>query len=754
MVTETSPGAQNDMRLSVRTELQDPTGDRPHLAAYAFDSAGTLLARAPIDATGEAALSLPSNTAGDMLRVMVGPDLEGAGQQQVGYESLNRAGGTEKRIALLPDNAGAELQFQIPDVLWRCWFPHRCHVRGQVVKRIYAHGNPIDLPICNGHVCIYEVDPLVIILDRLPDNILNRIKFALLRPPVLGPPDPPDPPIDFADSAQRPFENLFRAFQAQNSAGRAASAEPALSLLEHHARSRADSLPAVQTAQSLSSSDFLRQLSFADGLPLRQLLKDNAALIKPYLCLWPWWIWYHTQQLICIDLDEDGRFETDIFLGCGLYDDRPDLYFTVEQEINGTPTLIYDPPIPCNTHWNYVCGTDVTLVVTDPRAVTCQPGPVLPDGGVTILCVGQTSLSTIFGAGAEDADMVPLTTTNIGLIDSYGGTIVNAPFGGRLDLRVDFGTSLRYRPNPDQPEYYYRWSYRPYNSGSDWTQITASVDWHYRLQGGADIMYPTKNLGPNLINTTPNLYEVPYFFGPNGNPWSVLNVRTDLASGYFDSQLIAPAPGAGKYELRLEIFDKNGVKLDPTVNGIDFRMPDPSFANSRDLTGVVHTASAVTTDPLGQPGNLTVADAHTTAGDFTFVVHIDNNGTTAIIDAPQLSSGVQTDPCGFLRYAGGETVAIAYHAIHPNRHATYSYGILKGTPPDIYDAGGEVGAGSFSVLWPPNPPGHTPSVGDLLGGCAEAAFGMNLWVWGKATDGWSRLGYDAFATRAFALAQA
>jgi hypothetical protein len=61
---EIASGAQNDLRLIVRTELQDPTGERPNRAAYAFDSAGALLAQSPLGEQGEAALSLPSNTAG------------------------------------------------------------------------------------------------------------------------------------------------------------------------------------------------------------------------------------------------------------------------------------------------------------------------------------------------------------------------------------------------------------------------------------------------------------------------------------------------------------------------------------------------------------------------------------------------------------------------------------------------------------------------------------------------------------------
>jgi hypothetical protein len=124
-------------------------------------------------------------------------------------------------------------------------------------------------------------------------------------------------------------------------------------------------------------------------------------------------------------------------------------------------------------------------------------------------------------------------------------------------------------------------------------------------------------------------------------------------------------------------------------------------------------------------------------------------------------SGTGADACGFLRYLDAATaVTINYHAHHPNGFAWYAFEMVKGSPPPAHDEGGDVGVGDFTVQWgpfgwgPADPisPARTPSVSDLLGGCVQAAYNMTLWVFGKATNGWGRLGYDAFWPRAFALA--
>jgi hypothetical protein len=746
------------IQLTVHATLQGEAPQRPQIVAYIFNSAGQLLAHGPVGEKGQATLPIPERAGRDSLRVLVGPELErGQTQQMPSYAELQRAGAIEKRLYIDPQKREAALRVEISEVIWACWFPRWCLVRGRVVKRIYTHGQAVDVPICDGKVRIYEVDPLYLILAKVPDPILERIREELLSPlPVIPrPPEPPDPgPVD-----SLPFERLFRNLDISRVATSAPVTLGSMTHALHGARALAEAAPAT-TRSALRTlpidPHFADQLSVANGVQLRNLLLANVQQIKFWLCWWPWWWFWNTTLLAEVDIDDNGAFEAIIFLGCGFFYDQPDLYFTVEQTLGGTPTLVYDPPLPCNVYWDYQCGTEVTLAVTDPRAVACKPEPILPDGGVSILAVGEVSLVDIYGAGAT-----PVIAANKGLVQNEIHTgYTDSPFGATLGLVVDFGPSLRFRTNPTVPEFYYRWSYRQLdgtlNPIGPWTHLNQSVEWHYRFVSGGDVSYPTYKFGPVPKGTETDLFEVPPLVSPDGNPdhyWVPVRKEVDLPSGYFDTKVAPPGtplplPIAGKAEVRLEFFDSAGTKLDPAAAGITFRLPRVGEASSHTLTGTIHT------DPVG-PSNLT------TEGDFVFTVHFDNNHTTALIDKPSIPGSV-TDLCGFLRYQGGETITINYHAHHDNGFAVYSFQLFKGSPPPYHNEGDEVGlVGDFTVQWGPNGwvPGaailvsHTPTVEDLLDGCNEAAFGMNLWVWGKATDGWQRIGYDDFYPQAFALAK-
>ncbi len=780
---------RDNLSLTVQANLQGDDPNRPKTAAYIFNSAGQPIGHAPIGEKGEVSVPISERAVGDSLRVLIGPDFEGRlGQKRLSYDELTRFGATEKRVFFNPRQAEAIAKFDINDAIWRCWFPRFCRVRGRVIQRIFIGGIAVDNPICDAKVHIYEVDPLYRFIQTVPEDILHRIRLELLQErPIIVNPNPPDPPFK---GTLPPFEQLFNKLSATNSVVQpeigglnlsgAANLRSLSSMSEgSHVHAEAVSslshqhLKASETTR-LVTGDLAAQLNVASGLQLRKLLLDNVSILKPYICLWPWWIYYSTQLLTTVELDDAGRFDTYIFLGCGFFYDQPDLYFTVEQELSNTPTLIYHPSIQCSTLWDYVCGTEVTLVVTDPRAIPCRQDPLLPDGGVTILAVGRKSLVDIYGSGAT-----PVTVADKGLLKNDIATgYTNAPFGGNTGLVVDFGPSLRHRANPAVPEHYYRWSYRQLNSAlapiGPWTHLTQPVSWHYRLRVGTDIMYPTypfyhATVGPNI-----NLFEVPPLGSPDGNPdhyWIVLpgNEAEDTPSAYFNTTA-APAgvplalPVAGKVELRLEIFNGAGVKItNPVAHGIDFRMPRVGLPSSSTFVGTVHT------DSVG-PANLTVANpmTGTDAGDFYFTLHFDNNPSTAVIDAPSLSGAVIADECGFLRYSdASDPVTINYHAHHPNGHAVYEFQMVKGSPPPAHTESGEVGlAGNFTVTWQsgngwlPVPPGvpvaglpHLPSITELLNGCNEAAYNMNLWVTGKATDGWTRVGYDDFFPRAFALAQ-
>ncbi len=62
-------------------------------------------------------------------------------------------------------------------------------VRGNVVKKVVSGGITMDLPVCGATVEIYEVDPIYILIPKLPIEIIEHIRDFITKPP------PPTPPV-------------------------------------------------------------------------------------------------------------------------------------------------------------------------------------------------------------------------------------------------------------------------------------------------------------------------------------------------------------------------------------------------------------------------------------------------------------------------------------------------------------------------------------------------------------------------------
>jgi hypothetical protein len=155
---------------------------------------------------------------------------------------------------------------------------------------------------------------------------------------------------------------------------------------------------------------------------------------------------------------------------------------------------------------------------------------------------------------------------------------------------------------------------------------------------------------------------------------------------------------------------------------------------------------------------------------FHFFVHVDNNSVTADIPQPSVN-GVGADPnCGFLFYDPtdpADDVLIRFHADHRNDRAVFRFTVVRGS--NVLPNATTPPAGSTpdyvevaSAVAPLSPaPGYALSAGyyertfepsELVGPCVNAAFAESLSVYGKATNGWWRIGYDAYRLIAFALA--
>jgi hypothetical protein len=703
--------ANNEKMVEIRVQadlLQAAGDERPNTAAYAYSKGGKLLARSPLGADG-ASLNLPAGAEPTAVRVVIGPAVD-----EPDLADLLRRGAQEQHLRVDAKQARLTAQFTVAPAIWRCWF-RLCLVRGTLTKRIVSGGVSLDLPVCNATVDIYEVDPLVVVLPKLPDWVIDRIRELIVKP-FPGPGPDPGPIV------------------------RGAATLEVRSAASPHAMDATT----VKALQDAAASSELRFLAHSASRPqFEKSLVAHAELIRPILCfVYPQFV--TLQKVGTAKTDECGHFQTFFLRSC--FDiDVPDLYFKAHQRLFGIlDVTIYAPtPVACHTWWNYTCGTEVHLVTTHPLAITCSPCPpvLAPNNWVLFTAIGNTSLKAIRGGGAPGAD-----PSNWGLLE--GG----APWGGVLRPRLDFDNSLR----ETLGVMYYQLSWRKGTSG-DWAPLTADVNRHYVHEVGGDVVIEAYPLGPHYMTVGGEslaLYEIPPALPPIGK-WTVANAVLDTENGEFDSALHATglafkddgtavngtADASGLYQLKLGLYTAAGALVDIATAGIVYVVPDVVA-----LTGTITTVHA---DTVAQPGGGSLVQGN----NLVLTLHIDNNHTWAGLGAPSTPAGAADPCCGIVAYAAGASVALPYTAFHPHGFATHALQVFRSATQILPTITG--GTGNFTL---------TETVADMMSlelpaacvgepPCTTAAFGEHLEVYAAATDGWgSNLGYDDADNRAFALA--
>lgn len=159
----------------------------PAATVYAFDATGQLIASAPVE-NSKAALPLPAQFAGQTVRFFAGPRIE---SPTIARLSQMKAAEIRQRI----DAKNAAIDWSIVDAHWRPWLLCSCVVRGRLVKRIpLPDGTTKELPICHSRVTICEVFEIPLIIYRLPDDLVRRLRDEFIA--VIKPPFPPPPPGD------------------------------------------------------------------------------------------------------------------------------------------------------------------------------------------------------------------------------------------------------------------------------------------------------------------------------------------------------------------------------------------------------------------------------------------------------------------------------------------------------------------------------------------------------------------------------
>lgn len=471
-------------------------------------------------------------------------------------------------------------------------------------------------------------------------------------------------------------------------------------------------------------------LQALNGLPLKQYIVANKALFWPFWCELIPDSAFSWQLLTQVPIQSDGSFNSEICFWCPA--DYPDIYFEVIQNIDGNAIEVWDAQIACNTYYNYDGSQSAAIVITDPRAIACQPvsnpGPEGPYVWAT--AIGNVDLGQI--VGLEDGIATPL-----GAI--VGCTLEgsdNWAWGGTLCLQMQFAPDL-----PTNAIAYYRWSYR-FEDESVYTPITASVSHRYQTVTGVwpDIVIHLNpvTFGPQTINGTSNLFAIP---DPTKD-WIDIDDPADRPFAYFDSTEAITPGKSGLCTLMLEMFDSTG-KFVPCNN------PRGSSTEG-DLASDSGAGQFPYIFPeIGSPNTYTVAPAYniTDHGRLIFQVMVDNRATVAELPGVKVDS-VGADSCGVLHYSNpAQNVEIDYVAYQPGNFIYWGLSVVRGTSGQVAGISGDDNAGSPGAPWAFN-----NTAGSLLGSCAQAAFAVNLDTYPRITSGYAQqTQYDDSATIAFAL---
>ncbi|MCB0563136.1 MAG: hypothetical protein KDD01_02035 [Phaeodactylibacter sp.] len=720
--------------MAKKTVLKAKSKSNPNeLVAVAFSKDGQLLASARPEKDKLSFDLKPEQLR--YARVFVFPEPP-SGIEGLTIAAAERLQAYEPAIQLGPNN---ELDIsRIPDQLIRKWLWRRCCTRGRVTKRFLIDGVWQDMPICNAIVHICEVDPILLVLPRIPDRIIDRLRDVLLeRIPVPFPgPIPVPPPFreEIPPFPQpRPFANNILP---------AAGAAQQFSLQE---------APTIDLPQAVRF-----QLNHADASQTRSLIAEHIGIFRPYLCSWRWfWPWlYRCDEITSVRTDFNGRFEACFWRQ--IFEEKADLYFWVEYEIDGVPTTVYHPSIPCHTYWDYECGSEVTIHITDPRVpFGCfQPLPgqiawVKSIGwGANVSHIEQSSGAGILQQGRIFRTVGLTDYATGGLSHGLAGQKVR-PFAENLRFIVQFGSGF-----PSSSVTHYRWSYRKTHndklvpasaSQQAWTELdTRSISKAYTIEvtgpGGITTFHTGHHpLGPYPIGSI-NAYKIPPV-SPKG-----ADIANDPTAEWDQNTVTmivdsTSLKGDGLYEFKLEFFNSAGIRQNvaDTVNQIS------------------NPANLGQSQPAGSAYLLPVSED--SFKPFRMKVRVDNQKSTAVIYNILVDGVASSTECGFVKYKdkGTSDVNFRLRASHPNDFATFNFNVVRGNSADPLssaDTAGMVGASTANyTLGADEVYRNAVNVGYLLGTCPDkAAFAEHLYVNGLHTNGTSILDtFDASALAAFAL---
>ncbi len=734
--------------VTIVTEKVDKNSLR-NAHAFLLDSQGKLIEQAPLS-SGEAKLKTMAEALGAKSRLFIGNALpkEIAGRP-VTASLLTRSGAKEIPFHLSADNK--IIVSKIPPILH---FPFDwCTIKGSVTKSFTIDNQVEVLPVCHARVHICEVDPIIWWWPKLPDYILsdliNRLREVVRIPIPIPNPDPgpirvkipPINPAAWLPGIGNPVPNIPVFSKSMN-------IRPAMMTSGMRNTSiNLNSLPPLP--ENVKSGILSPSLSVAQNTII-----NNISLFHPYICWWPvFWPWlYKCDEIAVVETDCLGKFDYNYLYFSN--SDKPDIYVWVEVNINGEWVTVYKPSIPCGTDWDYVCGTDINLRLTDSRIKPCSCDP-LPG---SIIWIKNVNTATSIRSIQQNTLASGNQTNAIGLKPIYyGGMEYNiSPFGSQFPFVVEFGSGF-----PNSTVSHYRWKYRRIKDAflNDVTDSFHYLEgeigkpYRYELPDGN---FATKNyrLGADYNGTVPK-YKIPHVNATDDVPEpTALWYELDTYSIYVNS----PNFSNGLYEFVFELTDNAGnvVNVPAETYVVTRKAGDPPPMDPHEVT--------IKADGLAE--NYLIKSG-TQASAFRFFMRIDNQKCYANVIDALVGTGTTDTECGFgyfdevnhkatLRYFGG----------HPQNFGYYSFTVTKGNSNPVTVAN----AAQLASI-PDN--GYSKSsvmdadhgfaiedfyqkqfdVNELLGTCPQAAFAEYIYLWATHTDGTNRLqGYDASDIAAIAIA--
>ena len=559
-----SAGAPRGANFRIEGHIQrDQPETQPgelKLTAYVFDKAGRLLGSADLDSKGNYSVAVGIAQAADV-DLFVGPaDMAG----EIRFSSAYRKSFSAKEWKVEGSQARIGFDIVLPPDVWRPWWPLRICVSGHVRKISYEDGATKICPVPFVKVEIFDVDREFCLWPHirrwwewLLDRPVIRLPELLAQPPFPPRPFPgPDPAPDLKPGpivGLRTVEGAALSAQTglnaqpwmQASLSRM-SANPATSV-ELNPQPEPPSVAAPQPGSIRVGEARLIDSSLASRLD--RLVVTSK--IEPWV-LFPR-CFYSKVEVCETTTDCNGYFiccfkwwPFHFRFGRLRFDSRPDIIVKVTQVIDGVPTVIYMDPY-MSTRWN-VTNTHIDLFL-DNEDIVCGPG-----------CAPQPEGTQVFFTRVGN-DYVYEISQAAGTY--HGGGLSNMAYGAGLYLQAAMGKGLTEAADP----YYYRLSIGPGKGATagPFKPITWSLA-DTRVSK-ATLISESHTLGPHIVNGQPALYEVRntkdyYWYWP------------DLV-GYWYTP--SDVPDEGLYTVRLEVFDKNGVKLSSAV--VDYRdgtVPPPA----------------------------------------------------------------------------------------------------------------------------------------------------------------------------------